>query len=138
MQRPAFVVTFVPLVAFIGIFIVLARPPWPAYRVVGLALAIFGLTFLTIARINLGDSFSVSPQAKHLVTSGIYSKIRHPVYVFSLFAIGGMFLYIQFPWFCLVLIPIGIMQVFRARAEERVLTEKFGDDYTRYKQTTWF
>jgi protein-S-isoprenylcysteine O-methyltransferase Ste14 len=138
MQRPAFAVTFIPLVAFIAIFITQARPPWPAYRLVGLALAIFGIVFLTIARINLGDSFSVTPQARQLVTSGVYSKIRHPVYVFSSFAVAGLFLYIRLPWLCLLVVPLLIMQISRARAEERVLTEKFGDAYTQYKETTWF
>jgi len=138
MQRPAFVVTFLPPIAFIAIIVSLAQPPWPAYRLIGLALAIFGLVFLTFARLSLGDSFSVTPQARQLVTSGIYSKIRHPVYVFSFFAVAGLILYVRLPWLCVLLIPLLIVQISRARAEERVLTEKFGDAYTHYRQTTWF
>ena len=138
MRASVLLVTFAPLVVFTGIFIALARPPWPAYRWLGLVLSVIGLVLLTIARINLGDSFSITPQAQALVTSGIYSKIRHPVYVFSAIAIAGLLLYIQMPWLCLLLIPIATLQVRRARAEERVLTEKFGEAYVKYKKETWF
>lgn len=48
-----------------------------------------------------------------------------------------MFLYLRMPAFCLILIPVAIMQVKRAKTEERVLTEKFGNSYLRYKQGTW-
>jgi protein-S-isoprenylcysteine O-methyltransferase Ste14 len=138
MRASVRIVTFVPLVVLVGVVLLLAGPPWPAYRVIGLVLAILGFTALTAARLTLGNSFSITPQARQLVTSGIYSRVRHPVYVFSTIAIGGLFLYIRQPWFCLILIPLVILQVIRACAEERVLTEKFGEAYTRYKQQTWF
>ena len=38
---------------------------------------------LFIARLQLGKSFAVNPQAKELVTHGLYSKIRNPMYLFS-------------------------------------------------------
>jgi protein-S-isoprenylcysteine O-methyltransferase Ste14 len=73
-----------------------------------------------------------------LVTHGLYSKIRNPVYVFGAVGLAGVALYIQRPrlllWF-LVLIPI---QIARARAEARVLETRFGDDYRRWRQQTWF
>src|SRR5438309_1012059 len=117
MGRSARAVTFVPLVAFVAIYISFFHPPWPAYRVVGFVLSLIGLGFLTAARLSLGDSFSVAPEARKLVTTGLYSKVRHPVYVFSLLAIAGLLLYLDKPWFCLIVISIAIMQVFRARAE---------------------
>jgi protein-S-isoprenylcysteine O-methyltransferase Ste14 len=44
---------------------------------------------LFTARWQLGRSFSVTPQARELVTQGVYSKIRNPIYVFSaLMALG--------------------------------------------------
>ena len=72
------------------------------------------------------------------VTTGIYSKVRHPVYVFGILAILGVVLYAHL-WPALlaflVLIP---MQLLRARAEEQVLIERFGEEYLRYKSRTWF
>jgi Phospholipid methyltransferase len=84
------------------------------------------------------NSFTLVPQARALVTHGIYSKIRHPVYIFSALAIAGLFLYLNRPlffWIFLILIPL---QVIRARAESRVLEARFGGAYRQYRSQTWF
>jgi protein-S-isoprenylcysteine O-methyltransferase Ste14 len=80
----------------------------------------------------------VQAKATTLVTSGIYSRIRNPIYIFGGLTIAGFFLWINRPRLLLcfaVLIP---MQVYRIRKEERVLTEKFGVSYLDYKRQTWF
>jgi protein-S-isoprenylcysteine O-methyltransferase Ste14 len=38
----------------------------------------------------------------------------------------------------LLLVPVLILQIIRARAESRVLEEHFGDEYRRYRASTWF
>ncbi len=126
------------MLAIAAWMIVAARPPWPPERLVGLVLALFGFTLLTIARIQLGDAFSITPQAKMLVTRGLYSRIRHPVYVFGFIGIVGLALYVRLPQLLLILVPIIPMQVLRARREEHVLQERFGDEYLAYKRGTWF
>jgi protein-S-isoprenylcysteine O-methyltransferase Ste14 len=138
MKRSARFVTIVPIAAIAVIMMIRAKPPWTSMRLVGLALAVFGLTLLTVARIQLGNAFSVTAQANFLVTRGIYSRIRHPVYVFSAIGIAGLFLYLNFPkalWLLAIVIP---MQIVRARREERVLEERFGEEYRSYKRNTWF
>ena len=137
MNASASLVTFVPLVALAAIMWAASGGPWSAMKIAGFIVAIFGFALLTVARINLGNSFSVTPQAKVLVTKGIYSRVRHPVYVFSALGIAGLILYMEVPWFLLILAPIAAMQVMRARAEERVLEEHFGDQYRDYRKTTW-
>jgi protein-S-isoprenylcysteine O-methyltransferase Ste14 len=104
----------------------------------GLVLIILGLVFLTLARLQLGNSFSWDPQAKNLVTTGLYSRIRNPVYVFGGVTVFGLILYVQRPWWCVALAAVAVMQFIRARAEARVLEEKFGDDYRRWRAQTWF
>lgn len=37
---------------------------------------------IIISRRQLGKSFSVMPEARVLVTTGLYSRIQHPTYVF--------------------------------------------------------
>lgn len=138
MDRQALVVTIVPPVAIGAIMYDVAGPPWDAMRISGLALAAFGLLFLTIARFQLGNAFSVTPQARMLVTHGLYSRIRNPVYVFGAIAIAGLILYLRKPIFLLVLLVLIPMQVIRARQEQRVLEDRFGDEYRRYKASTWF
>ena len=138
MKPSAIVVTVVPIGLLGWIGITLAHPPWTALRVAGAVIAIIGLVLMTLARVQLGNAFSITPQATMLVTHGLYSKIRNPVYVFGMVAGAGVFLYIQRPWLLLLLLILIPMQVARARAESRVLEARFGDEYRRWRQQTWF
>jgi protein-S-isoprenylcysteine O-methyltransferase Ste14 len=115
-----------------------AHPPWTPMRLAGLILLIPALVLLTISRIQLGNAFSLAPQATQLVTHGIYSRIRNPIYVFGSFVIVGLFLFLERPYLLLLLVPLLLLQISRARAEARVLEEHFGDQYRQYKAATWF
>lgn len=112
--------------------------PWTRLRVAGLVLMILGLALLALARFQLGDSFSLSPQARKLVTHGIYSRIRNPIYVFGMFIFAGLFIFLDQPYLFLFFLLIIPLQFFRARAESRVLEERFGEEYRQYKAMTWF
>jgi protein-S-isoprenylcysteine O-methyltransferase Ste14 len=138
MNRGALLVTVVPLIGIALIVCVFAYPPWTTLRIGGLALMTVAAILLTVARIQLGNSFSVTPRARKLVTHGLYSRIRNPVYFFGTFVFAGLFLFLERPWLLLILVPLLILQVIRARAEARVLEERFGDEYRRYKASTWF
>ncbi len=107
-------------------------------RVAGLILAVAGLILLTVARLQLGDAFSITPQASILVTRGLYRRIRHPVYVFGAVAIAGLFLYLSLPRLLFVFLVLIPLQIVRARREERVLEQRFGDEYRAYRRATWF
>lgn len=126
------------MAAIAAVMIVGARSPWTPMRLAGGVLAVFGFALLTIARVQLGNAFSITPQANILVTHGIYSRIRHPVYVFSAIGIAGLFLYLDMPKLLVLLVLVIPLQVVRARREERVLEERFGEEYRAYKRNTWF
>ncbi|HEX3572805.1 MAG TPA: isoprenylcysteine carboxylmethyltransferase family protein [Acidobacteriaceae bacterium] len=111
---------------------------WTPVRVVGAVIATVGMLLLVTARIQLGRSFSVSAQARKLVTTGIYSRIRNPIYFFSAMFLCGVAIAIGRPILLLVLLALLPLQVWRARKEEQVLTEAFGEEYVRYKARTWF
>jgi protein-S-isoprenylcysteine O-methyltransferase Ste14 len=139
MDLGAAFITFVPPIAFAVIMIAAVhRAPWTPLRITGAVMAVLGLLFLTVARLQLGNSFSVTPQAKRLVTHGLYSRIRHPVYIFGWLAISGFILYMNQPRFLLLMALLVPMQVARARAEEKVLAQHFGEAYTTYRAGTWF
>jgi protein-S-isoprenylcysteine O-methyltransferase Ste14 len=112
--------------------------PWTASRIAGLAIAIPSLLLLALARIQLGKAFSVEAKATILVTTGLYSRIRNPIYIFAALAIAGFILWANQPWLLLCLVVMIPMQILRSRKEERVLTEKFGAQYLDYKRQTWF
>ena len=138
LHKQAFAFTVLPPLAITAILYFMRPPLWDAMRIAGLAMTIFGIGLLTVARAQLGNSFSITTQARALVTSGLYSKIRHPVYVFSAIGIAGLLLYLGMPMLLLLLVIVVPMQVLRARAEEKVLEEKFGDEFRAWKKTTWF
>jgi protein-S-isoprenylcysteine O-methyltransferase Ste14 len=123
---------------FIFVFFTAGPGPRDALRDIGLCLAVFGLAGVIAARYSLGRSFSVMAKATELVTSGLYSRIRNPIYVFSWFFVIGVVMMMRFPLLYLVPIVLIPIQIARARNESRVLEEKFGEEYRRYRASTWF
>ena len=78
------------------------------------------------------------PEARELVTHGLYSKIRHPVYFFSTLALVGIAICLRSVYFYPFLGIAVVGQAWRIRLEEKVLREKFGQAYLDYKGGTWF
>ena len=111
---------------------------WNTAKVIGAVLVGISFPLFVLARWQLGSSFSVKAKANRLVTTGLYSRLRNPIYLFGGLFIVGLSLFLS-PWgplvVALVIVP---MQVMRARREERVLAEAFGEEYERYKSNTWF
>lgn len=127
------------MLATLGYFIY----AWPtaspaAHHLAGSIMATISFGLWILARLQLGDAFSIAPKSTRLVTRGLYAKLRHPVYYFSITAVMGIGLFI---WNLLVLIPITFLialEVMRIRAEERLLIAHFGQEYITYKRQTWF
>jgi protein-S-isoprenylcysteine O-methyltransferase Ste14 len=134
---PLMVVQACGVLVLLGLILVW-RGPWNAERWVGLALTMPVATLFFLARFQLGQSFSITPQARVLVTRGVYSRIRHPMYLSS----GLMFLCLaialQLRYLLLLFVILIPVQVIRARRETKVLEEKFGDAYREYRKKTWF
>jgi protein-S-isoprenylcysteine O-methyltransferase Ste14 len=114
------------------------KQPMTPVRVAGICLMISGLALWLVAQFQLGDSFSVQPKARHLVTHGIYSRIRNPIYVFSTILLVGAVLFTERFGMLVIVLAVAVMQVLRARAEANVLEEKFGGEYREYRRKTWF
>jgi|SRR5580704_11504005 protein-S-isoprenylcysteine O-methyltransferase Ste14 len=112
--------------------------PWTAWRIAGIAIAAPAFLLFVAARINLGRAFSVQAKATTLVTTGVYSRIRNPIYFFGAIFTLGIMIWTGRPWLLLIFVVLIPLQVVRSRKEEQVLTEKFGAAYLDYKQKTWF
>lgn len=129
--------------ALLAIFAVIffrnaANYQWTAMRITGVAIAAPALLLLMLARVQLGSAFSIEARATKLVTSGLYSRIRNPIYVFGALFAAGLMIWSGIFWLLLffaVLIPL---QIYRSRKESQVLEAKFGDEYLAYKRKTWF
>jgi protein-S-isoprenylcysteine O-methyltransferase Ste14 len=107
---------------------------------VGLFLVIVGVGSAFLAKRQLGDSwvyaavYGVKPK-QHLVTTGIYAIVRHPIYVsFAISYIGIELLAGSWLWvaFLFLFIPAYL----QAKKEEKVLIKHFGETYKKYQQTT--
>ncbi len=128
--------SYLVYLAFFGFGVIAGLHNALSYTALCLSLVCAVLWF--VARWQLGDAFSVTAQARHLVTQGLYSKIRHPIYVFGTLAFLFVVLALQ-GWPALIIWAIVIMvQVARLRREEQVLAGMFGEEYIAYRSRTWF
>jgi len=110
---------------------------WMAHYIIGMAMGVTGFVLWMVAREQLGASFSVAARAHKLVTRGLYSKFRHPIYYFAGVAYMGLFIALG-NIYALVFFLCGYsVQLFRAIKEEKVLEQAFGEEYRRYKAATW-
>ena len=134
---PLFILQF--CMVLVVILIVVFRPgQWSSSRWAGLCIAVPAAVLLFTARWQLGRSFSVTPQARELVTQGVYSKIRNPIYVFSALLLAGVLVALQYRYAFLLLVVLIPVQIVRAHQEAKVLEARFGEQYRKYRQGTWF
>ncbi|HEX8845994.1 MAG TPA: isoprenylcysteine carboxylmethyltransferase family protein [Pyrinomonadaceae bacterium] len=103
----------------------------------GLILAAVCFPLWIIARIQLGSAFSLKPEARRLVTHGLYSRLQHPIYLFGCGAYLGALLALQVWTVLAVWAAFLPLEVVRAHRESRLLNAKFGEQYEQYRRSTW-
>jgi protein-S-isoprenylcysteine O-methyltransferase Ste14 len=111
---------------------------FPTRLIIGIALGVPSLVLLITSRVQLGKSFAATAKAKALVTTGIYSKILHPLYLFIDLLIISIIIISGIPLLLIVPAILFIAQLVQSRREEKVLLEAFGKEYEEYKARTWF
>src|SRR5262245_19623777 len=75
--------------------VAIAVAPRTRYWTAGIVVAAVAFPLWILARVQLGSAFSLRAEARRLVTTGLYSRIRHPVYVFGTMAAWSAFLALQ-------------------------------------------
>lgn len=104
----------------------------------GIVVTNIAFVFWIIARIQLGNAFSLAPKTNFLVTTGLYSRLRHPVYYFSILALMGLCVFIDSPLLVLAVVGLVLLEWFRIGKEDALLAKKFGKEYIKYRKSTWF
>lgn len=133
------VFSLILIAVFLVIFAVGASQlPWTSFRIAGVAIALPSFILLVVARLQLGRAFSVQAKATELVTTGLYSRIRNPIYVFGALMIAGFIVWTGRPLLLLVFLILIPLQIYRSRKEAAILEQKFGSAYIEYRKQTWF
>jgi protein-S-isoprenylcysteine O-methyltransferase Ste14 len=115
-----------------------ALSPWQP----GFGAALFAASLWLFYRTHkdLGRNWSVTLEVRDqhtLVTSGVYSRVRHPMYsAFWLWAVAQTMLLPNWIAGPAGLIGFGTLFFLRIGREERLMSEIFGDDYRSYMART--
>lgn len=131
---------FAQVVAVLGanLLIPLSLLPsqYPDFETIAVIASFMGLAFSFWALWHLGVSFSIVPEARHLVQTGPYRWIRHPLYLAG-FVIGLGLLGAKLSPAALGLF-LGFVgsQALRMDYEEQVLADTL-PEYLDYRRRTW-
>lgn len=103
-------------------------PVWLHLTLGGLVLA-SGFYF---ARRSMKMIFGITPENPQVVNEKIYKKVRHPMYLGALlFYLGVTIMMYSLTLFIMFLL-IFFFYNFIAKHEEKLLLNRFGDDYAKY------
>jgi protein-S-isoprenylcysteine O-methyltransferase Ste14 len=112
--------------------------PWQGW----IGAAVFAATLWLFRRTHqdLGRNWSVTLEVREqhtLVTNGVYSRVRHPMYsAFWLWAVAQALLLPNWIAGPAGLVGFGTLFFLRVRREEALMMETFGDEYRRYMART--
>ncbi|HEX6290586.1 MAG TPA: isoprenylcysteine carboxylmethyltransferase family protein [Herpetosiphonaceae bacterium] len=104
--------------------------------VVGVALILAGATLVVLARRELaqrGQPTDPGLPTSTLVTTGVFSISRNPLYLGGMCLLVGIALVLNLPWIVVLLLPaILACHYLLITPEERYLATKFGAEYQTY------
>jgi protein-S-isoprenylcysteine O-methyltransferase Ste14 len=118
--------------------------PLPSYtfllQIIGFAIVVVGVSVSISARKTLGanwtHAYDYQVKREHaLITNGIYSYIRHPIYTGLYIALIGGELVAQ-SYVVLLFIFLFVGGYWQARQEEKALLSHFGNAYKAYMKRT--
>jgi protein-S-isoprenylcysteine O-methyltransferase Ste14 len=107
----------------------------PGADMVSTLLTLGGTIFAVVVLTQLRASFSIMAEARQIVTAGVYSVVRHPLYLAEEIAAIGVVMQFFSLWTAVILaVQIGF-QLRRMQNEEVILTEIF-PEYQAYRDRT--
>ena len=106
-------------------------------RIVGVAMEIVGMAIFAAAIFSFGASWRVGIDKKSpgdLVTGGVFSISRNPIFLFLDIIFWGTFLIYPTLFFGISAVVVILGNHFQILQEERFLDGEYGDDYLAYKK----
>jgi protein-S-isoprenylcysteine O-methyltransferase Ste14 len=134
MAEPGILWLFTPWLSF-GQF---ALPD--GMRIAGFVIGAYGMWWFYLIHRTLGDNWSpvLEIRTEHtLIVSGPYKRVRHPMYSDMILGAVSIVL-ITANWFYAITLFVGqtILFVVRIPDEEKLMTERFGEQYIAYMKRT--
>jgi protein-S-isoprenylcysteine O-methyltransferase Ste14 len=125
---------FTPLLNFANYDLPKIVPP------IGAVVMLFAIWLFWRSHADLGLNWSATLEIRkdhQLVTSGVYRRIRHPMYtsIFLFSAAQAMLLPNWLAGFS-ALVPFTLLYLIRTPREEQMMSNIFGDEYRTYMQRT--
>ena len=143
--------TVILILAWTGFFIPLIWIASPAFSfaeyplrigplISGIVCFVIGLWLFYRSHADLGTNWSITLEVRErhrLITQGIYRRIRHPMYS-ALVLYGAAHALVIPNWVAgpSNLVAFVVLFALRVHAEERMMLEQFGDEYTAYMART--
>lgn len=125
-------------------FGILGRPflaPGDMLTFFGVGLSWAGVAVAIWARYHLGKYWSSQVTIKEdhkLIRTGPYARIRHPIYSGLVLAATGTALTID-RWRCVIGVGLILLALaIKARKEENLLGQQFGEDFVEHRHRTGF
>jgi protein-S-isoprenylcysteine O-methyltransferase Ste14 len=132
---------FIPLIWLASPVLSFAEyPPRPGPLVAGAICFVIGLWLFYKSHADLGTNWSITLEVREqhrLITQGVYSRIRHPMYsALVLYSVGQALVipnWVAGPSNCVAFV---ILFSLRVHAEEQMMSEAFGEEYAAYAART--
>ena len=119
----------------LGLFFSWSKLPlFPVLNIVGGILILSGLLFHVHAEKNHKQAHEKSADIVKIVNNGVFSKLRHPLYLSAIIINLGISLAFGVVLTFLIAVCSIFHWIMTALKEEEFLLQKFGDKYKQYKK----
>ena len=109
-------------------------PFFPILNIVGGFLIVSGFLFHAYAGKNHKQAHEKSDNIVKIVKIGVFSKIRHPLYLSAIIINFGVTLAFGVVLNLAIVVVSFLHWIFTALKEEDFLLQKFGEEYRQYKK----
>jgi len=110
-------------------------PLSPFSNIAGAALLVGGLVLHGQCHKVHRQAHESSQVIQHIVTTGLFGSVRHPMYTSLMLMYVGLALVWGIVWMLVPALVFSVATVLAAREEEEYLLNAFGPEYDAYMQT---